>query len=103
MVDEEISIGPYVLAGGELGSLIMIEAVSRLIPGVLGNPESLDEETFGNIKNQSDKMKEVNEEFQIDKEYSQYTKPSDFKGWKVPDVLLSGDHGKIKDWRKKQS
>jgi len=109
MVDEEVSIGPYVLAGGELGSLVMIEAVSRLIPGVLGNPESLDEETFGNIKSQSDKknsedkkFKISNSKFKIDKEYPQYTKPSDFKGWQVPDVLLSGDHKKIKEWREKQ-
>lgn len=86
MADEEISVGPYVLAGGELGTLIMIEAVSRLIPGVLGNPESLKEETH---------------HFESDTEYAQYTKPSDFKGWKVPDILLSGDHKKIADWRKK--
>ena len=87
MVDEEVSIGPYVLAGGELGSLVMIEAVSRLIPGVLGNEESLKEETHT--------LESA--------EYSQYTKPSDFKGWKVPEVLLSGDHGLIKKWRRDQS
>ena len=85
MVDEEISIGPYVLAGGELGSLIIIESVSRLIKGVLGNEESLLEETHGG---------------EIDVEYSQYTKPADFRGWKVPDILLSGDHGEIEKWRK---
>jgi len=86
MIDEEVSIGPYVLAGGELGSLVMIEAVSRLIPGVLGNEESLKEETHT-----------------LDSaEYPQYTKPSDFKGWKVPDILLSGDHKKIDEWRKEQ-
>lgn len=87
MVDEEVSIGPYVLAGGELGSLVMIEAVSRLIPGVLGNKESLKEETHT-----------------LDSaEYPQYTKPNDFKGWKVPDILLSGDHNKIKKWREENS
>lgn len=88
MVDEEISIGPYVLAGGELGALTIIEAVSRLVPGVLGNADSLKDETH-------------NED--INAEYPQYTKPQDFKGWKVPDVLLSGDHGKIENWRKEQS
>ncbi|MCF6276819.1 MAG: tRNA (guanosine(37)-N1)-methyltransferase TrmD [Candidatus Magasanikbacteria bacterium] len=88
MVDEEISVGPYILAGGELGALIITEAVSRLVPGVLGNPKSLDEETFGKGEKGSGA------------EYSQYTKPADFKGWKVPKILLSGDHKKIEDWRK---
>lgn len=88
MVDEEISVGPYVLAGGELGSLIMIEAISRLIPDVLGNEESLLEET-NNVD--------------INSEYAQYTKPADFNGWKVPEILLSGDHKKIADWRREQT
>lgn len=87
MVDEEISIGPYVLAGGELGALVILEAVSRLLPGVLGNPESLNEETFS-LENA---------------EYPQYTKPENFKGWKVPPILLSGDHKKIREWRGKQN
>ncbi len=95
MVDEEISIGSYVLAGGELGALVIVEAVSRLIPGVLGNPESLQEETFGNHSKDSVTDMET--------EYPQYTKPIDFKGWKVPDILLSGDHKKIADWRKEKS
>jgi len=87
MIDEEISIGPYVLAGGELGALTIIEAVSRLIPGVLGNLESTKDETFSTSEG----------------EHPQYTKPADYKGWKVPDVLLSGDHKKIEEWRKKNS
>jgi len=91
MVDEEISVGPYVLAGGELGALVILEAVSRLVPGVLGNIDSLKEETFGKGKGAGDEI-----------EYPQYTKPEDFKGWKVPKVLLSGDHKKIKEWRKEQ-
>lgn len=82
MVDEEISVGPYVLAGGELGSLIMIEAIARLLPGVLGNPDSLTEETLGD-----------------DAEYPQYTKPAEFRSWKVPDTLLSGNHAQIAAWR----
>lgn len=90
MVDEEVSIGPYVLAGGELGALIIIEAVARLLPGVLGNEESLKEETFGRS-------------FPVfETEYPQYTKPVDFKGWKVPEILLSGDHKKIAEWRHKK-
>lgn len=85
MVDEEISVGPYVLAGGELGTLIMIEAIARLLPGVLGNPDSLAEETVAD-----------------EAEYPQYTKPAEFRSWKVPDVLLSGNHAQIKAWRKAQ-
>ena len=86
-VDEKISVGDYVLAGGELPALVIAEATARLIPGVLGNSESLKEETFegGNI------------------EYPQYTRPEDFMGLKVPKILLSGDHKKIGQWRKDQS
>jgi len=97
MVDEEISIGPYVLAGGELGALIIVEAVSRLIPGVLGNEESLKEETFGCQKGE---LKIENCELKISPEYAQYTKPAEFSGWKVPGILLSGNHGEIEKWRK---
>lgn len=85
MVDEEISVGPYVLAGGELGSLIMIEAIARLLPGVLGNPDSLTEETVGD-----------------EAEYPQYTKPAEFRGWTVPETLLSGNHALIAAWRAAQ-
>lgn len=88
MIDEEVSVGPYVLAGGELGALIIVEAIARLLPGVLGNEASLKEETH-NLGGQA--------------EYPQYTKPADFLGWKVPDVLLSGNHGEIEKWRKEQS
>jgi tRNA (guanine37-N1)-methyltransferase len=84
-VDERISVGEYVLAGGELPALTITEATARLIPGVLGNFKSLEEETFveGTI------------------EYPQYTRPENFMGLKVPSVLLSGDHKKIKQWRQK--
>lgn len=99
MVDEEISIGPYVLAGGEIGALVIIEAVSRLLPGVLGNPESLMEETFGTLAPEHP-SKPACDSIQV--EYPQYTKPVDFMGWKVPDILLSGDHKKIREWRKSE-
>ena len=109
MVDEEVSVGPYVLAGGELPALVMIESISRLIPGVLGNEDSLLEETFGgnnkinlNLKNQNNKLEIENLDWEFLKEYPQYTKPADFKGWKVPEILLSGDHKKIAEWRKNQ-
>lgn len=110
MVDEEISIGPYVLAGGELGALIMIESISRLVPGVLGNEDSLLEETHtlapqhlstsAHSELQSAQVLKCSSD--VVKEYAQYTKPADFNGWKVPDILLSGDHKKIEEWRKKK-
>ncbi len=85
LADEEIAVGPYVLAGGELGALIIVEAVARLVPGVLGNPDSLQEESFSQGENTE--------------EYPQYTKPEVFKTWRVPEVLLSGNHAAIKAWR----
>jgi tRNA (guanine37-N1)-methyltransferase len=115
MVDEEISVGPYVLAGGELGSLIIVEAVSRLLPGVLGNEESLKEETFNtlapeHLSTRASKQPSTEKSCSaqvlecssagVGKEYPQYTKPADFRGWKVPEVLLSGDHKKIEEWRR---
>ena len=87
-VDEEISIGDYVLTGGELPALVLVDAVSRLQPGVLGSDESSAEESF------SKKLKRK-------KEYPHYTRPEVFEGLKVPDVLLSGHHAKIKEWREK--
>lgn len=92
LADEEVSIGPYVLAGGELAALIVIEAVARLIPGVLGNIESLREESFSSPTSDSPLTTPFIE-------YPQYTKPEEYKGWKVPPVLLSGDHGAIAAWR----
>jgi tRNA (guanine37-N1)-methyltransferase len=84
---EEVSIGDYVLSGGEVGALVLIDTIVRLIPGVLGNPNSLTDETFErNLL-----------------EYPQYTKPQKWEKKNVPDVLLSGDHAKIKDWRLAQS
>ncbi len=86
-VDEEISIGDYVLTGGELPSMVLIDAVVRLIPGVLGDENSNVSESFeGGLL-----------------EYPQYTRPSDFRGLEVPKVLVSGDHNKIDEWRRHQS
>jgi tRNA (guanine37-N1)-methyltransferase len=87
MVDQEISVGDYVLSGGEIAAMVVIEAVARLVPGVLGNPQSLDEESFsaGLL------------------EYPQYTRPEEFRGMRVPEVLLGGDHGKIRAWRQAEA
>lgn len=90
-VDEKISVGEYVLSGGELPALTIVEAVTRLLPGAIGNDASVIEETFGNKKNK------------IKAEYPQYTRPDNFMGQKVPAVLLSGDHKKIAEWREKKS
>ncbi len=87
LVDGEISIGDYVLAGGELAALVVIEAVARLLPGVLGNATSSEDESF------SDGLLE----------YPQYTRPADFRGLPVPPVLLSGNHGLVERWRRAQS
>ncbi|MCL5047522.1 MAG: tRNA (guanosine(37)-N1)-methyltransferase TrmD [Firmicutes bacterium] len=84
LTDGEISIGDYILAGGELAALVIIEAVARLLPGVLGNDESAAEESF------SDTLLEC----------AQFTKPFDFRGMAVPEVLRSGNHAKIAEWRK---
>lgn len=87
LVDQEISIGDYLLSGGELAAMVVIEAVARLVPGVLGNPESLKEESFS---------REL-------LEYPQYTRPEEFRGLRVPDILLSGDHQRIRAWRESQA
>jgi tRNA (guanine37-N1)-methyltransferase len=87
LVDEELSIGDYVLSGGEAAALVIIEGISRLVPGVVGNQESVTGDTFcGQFL-----------------KYPQYTRPRDYLGMSVPPVLLSGDHGKIDEWRLTQS
>ena len=87
LVSDEISIGDYVLTGGELPALIVIDAVSRLLPGVLGDPDGAqdDSHSMGLL------------------EYPHYTRPPTFRGWSVPEVLLSGDHAKIEKWRREQA
>ncbi len=87
LVDREISIGDYVLTGGELPALVVIDAVARLVPGTLGKDESSVEESFteGLL------------------EYPHYTRPAEFRGWRVPEVLISGHHAKIAEWRRKMS
>lgn len=84
LVDQEISAGDFITMGGEAPALCLIEAVMRFVPGVLGNQESLSEETF-----------------EEGLEYPQYTRPREFRSWKVPDVLASGHHGEVLKWRKK--
>ena len=87
LVSDEISTGDYVLSGGELPALIVIDAVTRLIPGALGDPDGAwdDSHASGLL------------------EYPHYTRPAEFRGWRVPDILLSGDHGRIARWRREQA
>src|SRR3954465_8732131 len=87
LVDGEVSIGDYVLAGGEVAAMAILEAVGRLVPGVMGNDTSADDESF------SDGLLE----------YPHYTKPAEFRGWTVPHVLRSGDHGRVERWRRAQA
>lgn len=87
LADQEISIGDFVTMGGEAPALCLIEAVARYVPGVLGNTESLKDESFrsGGL------------------EYPQYTRPREYRGWKVPEVLMSGDHAEVEKWRAREA
>jgi tRNA (guanine37-N1)-methyltransferase len=87
LVDGELSVGDFVLAGGELAALVVVEAVARLLPDVLGNQESARDESFAEGL----------------LEYPQYTRPAEFRGWEVPAVLRSGDHGAVAGWRRVQA
>jgi len=87
LADEIFSIRPYVLSGCELPVMVVVDSIVRLLPGSLGNPDSLNEESYS-------------DNFEV--EYPQYTRPAEYKGWKVPEILLSGDHKKISEWRKEK-
>jgi tRNA (guanine37-N1)-methyltransferase len=87
LADREISIGDFVLTGGELSAMMIVDAVARLIPGVLGNSESAKTDSFSSGL----------------LEYPQYTRPQEYRGWKVPEVILNGNHRDIDSWRRRQS
>ena len=89
LCDSELSIGDVVLAGGEAAALVVIEAVTRLVPGVMGNDASAVEESFSDDPSESRLL-----------EYPQYTRPAEFRGWPVPEVLRSGDHERVTRWRR---
>jgi tRNA (guanine37-N1)-methyltransferase len=90
LATDRVSIGPYVLSGGELPAMVVLDAVARRLPGALGSEESGLEESFS-------------AELEGGVEYPHYTRPAEFRGWRVPQVLLSGDHGRIAAWRRTQS
>jgi tRNA (guanine37-N1)-methyltransferase len=87
---DAISIGPYVLSGGELPAMVVVDSIARRLPGALGSEESGVEESFS-------------AELDGGLEYPHYTRPAEFRGWEVPEVLLSGDHARIDEWRREQS
>jgi len=90
LASDAISIGPYVLSGGELPAMVLLDAIGRRLPGALGSDESGLVESFS-------------AELDGGLEYPHYTRPAEFRGWRVPEVLLSGDHGKIEEWRRRES
>jgi tRNA (guanine37-N1)-methyltransferase len=90
LASDAISIGPYVLSGGELPAMVLLDAIARRLPGALGSDESGVVESFS-------------EALGGRLEYPHYTRPADFRGWRVPEVLLSGDHARIEEWRREQS
>jgi tRNA (guanine37-N1)-methyltransferase len=90
LADEAVSIGPYVLAGGELPAMVIADAVLRKLPGALGDTESAVEESFS-------------EALEGAPEYPHYTRPPEYRGWGVPEILLSGDHAKVREWRLQRS
>lgn len=87
LATDEISIGDYVLTGGELGALVIVDAVARLLPGVLGDPTGAEDDSFASGL----------------LEYPHYTRPAEFRGWTVPEALLSGDHARIAQWRRREA
>jgi len=90
LATDAISIGPYVLSGGELPAMVLVDGIARLLPGALGSGESLRMESFS-------------AELDGGLEYPHYTRPAEFRGWQVPDILLSGDHARIDEWRRAES
>jgi len=87
LADESISLGDFVISGGEFAAMVLVDAVGRLLPGVVGNPSSVLQDSF----------------MHGELDYPQYTRPAEFRGWRVPEVLLSGDHGRIRAWREAQA
>jgi len=86
----EVSIGDYVLSGGEIPAMVLIDVVARLVPGVVGDPDSLAQDSFGGAPDEATG-------------WPQFTRPAEYRGMKVPDVLLSGDHARIRQWRREQA
>ena len=106
LVDEEISIGDYVLTGGELPAMVLVDSIVRLIPGVLEKPEATELESFSTFHSTPELLKSTSKaergRYPL-LEYPQYTRPENFKGWKVPEILRSGNHAEVETWRREQA
>ena len=111
LASEEISVGDYVLSGGELPAAIVVDAVTRLLPGALGNEASTENESFSSLEDSSDQMAVRDPEIchsplatrQLLLDFPHYTRPAEYRGWKVPDVLIGGHHAEVAKWRRQQA
>jgi tRNA (guanine37-N1)-methyltransferase len=103
LVTDEISIGDYVLSGGELAAAVVMEAVTRLIPGALGNEESSEQDSFNTLESEAAPNRGKTAAVPGLLDFPHYTRPAEFRGWKVPEVLLSGNHEEIRQWRRRRS
>ncbi len=101
LVTDEISIGDFVLSGGELAAAVVMEAVTRLIPGALGNEESADQDSFATAASQAGGHSAGASAGLLD--FPHFTRPAEFRGWKVPEILLSGNHEEIRQWRRRRA
>lgn len=103
LAPRELSIGDYVLSGGEAAAMVIVDGVIRLLPGVLGDDQGAAEDSFSVFRERSRASETAAEPTEVLLEYPQYTRPRVFRGMEVPEILLSGDHGKIAGWRQEQS
>lgn len=104
LASDELSIGDYVLSGGELAAAVVMEAVTRLLPGVLGNEESPEQDSFTSPSTTPEEISGLGRQGRHGLlDFPQYTRPADFRGWRVPEVLLSGNHEAIRQWRHRQA
>ena len=103
LVSDEISIGDYVLSGGELAAAVVMEAVTRLIPGALGNEESSEQDSFHSVESQAETAQDAPAGQPGVLDFPHYTRPAEYRAWKVPEVLLSGNHEEIRQWRRRRS
>ncbi len=106
LADEEVSVGDYVVSGGEMPAALIIDAVTRLLPGALGNEASTQNESFQNcaaIIDASSATHGASREVEVLLDYPHYTRPAEYRGWKVPDVLIGGNHAEVAKWRRQQA
>jgi tRNA (guanine37-N1)-methyltransferase len=103
LADEEISVGDYVLSGGEMPAALIIDAVTRLLPGALGNEASSQNESFQNYSAPAVPASSLSREREVLLDFPHFTRPAEYRGWKVPDVLIGGNHAEVAKWRRQQA